>query len=717
MMKKRNMAVAMAAVTVATTAAPAFAAVETSTVTNKEADKAALIAKVDELLAVKYTNSTVTGEAGTANSSTKHLNSVYKITVSADTAFDQEVDYDGTNDLVVVKNGAHLRDLLEKAEVKKELVEITIVDKGHKDVNGTIVSDETTDKLVVGVASGETITSQATAANDLVGRIVKTGGITSTLTEVKIDLVGGKTITLTDKESYALDFTRPVLADGTEITVAEATGDVAKMVVGFATKQNTAGEEENVDLPQTTLEKITVTNANYKEINVNADDLFNGTALTKDGKVLDSMISAKKTSNAGSDDNINLDGKTSVIINGDEYLTTQASATPTPVVKDGEGYSFDIIMEVNKAEATRALTYNDNVKLTIKGNDLVKLNKLYALLSNGYIESADAEDEILAGRTRFETAIEVSKKAYPTGTTADSIVLVNRDAVVDGLAAAPFAAVKNAPILLTDVDAVREDVVAEMKRALGGDSAAGKTVYLVGGDARIDDKVKSQLAEELGVKVVRISGKTRQETSLKLAEEVVKASQADTNAYIVGGNGLADAMSIASVAAKDKAPIIVTNKDELSDDAKSFLKTNGNANGTDKIGDVFVIGGDAVVGTKVLTDAKEQINANETVERVYGKNRQMTNAAVIDEFYSDSAETKFYVAHSSDDKLVDALAAAPLAGKAGNVGPIVLVGEELDKNQETVIKSKKHNTDTSKHVQVGKGVVDSVISKIKDLLK
>ena len=54
----------------------------------------------------------------------------------------------------------------------------------------------------------------------------------------------------------------------------------------------------------------------------------------------------------------------------------------------------------------------------------------------------------MIGETRFETAVEVSKKMFADG-DANSVILVGEDAIVDGLAAAPLAKQATGSILLT----------------------------------------------------------------------------------------------------------------------------------------------------------------------------------------------------------------------------------------------------------------------------
>ncbi len=96
----------------------------------------------------------------------------------------------------------------------------------------------------------------------------------------------------------------------------------------------------------------------------------------------------------------------------------------------------------------------------------------------------------------------------------------------------------------------------------------------------------------MGLKVTRLSGEDRYETSLAIADEI---GLDNDKAFVVGGTGLADAMSIAPVASQlkdgDATPIVVVDgkAKEISDDAKSFLGTS----------DVDIIGGKNSVSKEI----------------------------------------------------------------------------------------------------------------------
>ena len=164
-------------------------------------------------------------------------------------------------------------------------------------------------------------------------------------------------------------------------------------------------------------------------------------------------------------------------------------------------------------------------------------------------------------------------------------------------------------------------------------------------------------------------------------------------------------MSIAAYAAQTKSPIIVTNKDAVTEDAKEFM--------TDR--EIVVVGGASSVSEEVVAELDTLDEEEGTVVRLAGEDRQGTNAAVIKKYYSD-VENVFvakdgYVGGKS--QLIDALTAAPLAGKAE--APIVLATNSVSADQEEVLDVKVNSA--AKITQIGKGIVDSVIANIVKIIK
>lgn len=245
----------------------------------------------------------------------------------------------------------------------------------------------------------------------------------------------------------------------------------------------------------------------------------------------------------------------------------------------------------------------------------------------------------IAGANRYETAARIADNISNYNTA----ILVNSDkSLADGLSASSLAGKENAPILLVKKDSIPSETMERLQNV--------EKVYIIGGNAAISSKVENQLSDK---EIIRIEGKNRIETSEKVAVLVGNYSEA----FIVNGNkGEADAMSVAPVAARDKAPIILTNGSSSSQSKKSGVK-------------YFAIGGNAVVSNSLVSKF--------SAKRISGNNRYETNRAVIKNFYSSS--NTLYCAKGNP--LVDALTSSLLAKDNG----VVLVSSNSD---NSILKGK-----------------------------
>ncbi|MDM0258203.1 cell wall-binding repeat-containing protein, partial [Clostridioides difficile] len=198
---------------------------------------------------------------------------------------------------------------------------------------------------------------------------------------------------------------------------------------------------------------------------------------------------------------------------------------------------------------------DSSAKVIIKADKLKDLKDYIDDLKtydNGYSNSTN-----VSGDDRIETAIALSEKYYNSDddnalfeNEVNNVVLVGSNAIVDGLVASPLAAEKKAPLLLTSKDKLDTNVKSEIKRVMNLKNTTGvnstKKIYLAGGENSISKDVENEL-KDMGLKVTRLSGDDRYATSLEIADEI---GLDNDKAFVVGGTGLADAMSIAPVASK-----------------------------------------------------------------------------------------------------------------------------------------------------------------------
>ncbi|MCC0694879.1 cell wall-binding repeat-containing protein [Clostridioides sp. ES-S-0048-02] len=305
----------------------------------------------------------------------------------------------------------------------------------------------------------------------------------------------------------------------------------------------------------------------------------------------------------------------------------------------------------------------------------------------GNTSNASTKDT-LTGSGRWETAIKISQAGW---TKSDNAILVNDNSIADALSATPFAKVKNAPILLTQSNKLDSRTKAELKR-LGV-----KNVYLIGGSIAIGSNVEKQLDAE-SINFERISGSSRYETSLKLAEKLDKENSISKIVVVNGEKGLADAVSVGAIAAQENMPIILSDSNDGTEVADNFIDSKD-------IEKSYVIG-----GTYSISNYIERNLPNAT--RIAGESRSETNAKIIEEFYKSTDIKNIYVTKDgtkNKNDLIDSLAVGVLAAK--NDSPILLAGNKLDTNQKDILNTKI----IDKVTQIGGLGNENVVEDILDI--
>lgn len=687
MSKKRNLAVLMAAATVATSVAPVFAAQV------ENLDEASLIAKVKELLGTKYSDP---NESGKVDNDGKLIpaeeewqNSVYEIKVGATT----------------IESVSDLEKEIEKAKVAGNDITVEVTDKGHKEVDGRTVHQVFTDKAFYAAGTGTNgigeaytaATSNAAIKNvkafDVDGKTTTTA---ANVDSIDLELYNGTKIAL-KIGSDVLDLDEAIDANGNKVVVTSTSDDSIKnSVAGFEVVESDS--KSLVTVPSSIYAKYTLGNKTLIEKDASVFYTYEG-GYTEKGVEIINKLNGFNTA----DDTI--------VYNGVKYNVKYDGSSEIKAIDNG--YELTIDLKYKKDTASN-MPSSENLKLVLKAKnqeDLVKIQN--AINTNA--EVVEGKVTYLAGDDRFDTAVEISKEAFidkdatTAGEKAEAVVLVGENAIVDGLASAPLAKQEKAPVLLTQKDKIPAQTLSEMKRVIKD----GQDVYLIGGEATISNAVKDQLVKEFNANIIRVSGEDRFSTSTAIAD---KLTTNKSKAYVVGANGLADAMSIASVAAKDEAPILVTPADGLGADAKATLREYKSANSSLA---VDVIGGNSNVSTKVLKDMQDDEKIDVTARRIAGETRADTNAKVIKEFYTGANKSAIgYVAKDGyvggDGQLIDALAAAPLAGR--DSAPMILTSDKLTDEQEKQVEASVDTTGTTtKLYQVGQGVGSKALRKLIDL--
>ncbi|WHZ02785.1 Ig-like domain-containing protein [Neobacillus sp. YX16] len=370
----------------------------------------------------------------------------------------------------------------------------------------------------------------------------------------------------------------------------------------------------------------------------------------------------------------------------DKETVVKGSAEPGSTVK----------VKVTSQEIAHGTTDgNGNFSITIPAQASGKIVEVYVVDENGKISpvtkvTVQMKLVTLIGDTRYATAVKVSQTGWKT---ADTVLLVNGFAIVDGLTATPLASAKDAPILLTAGDSIPKPTMDEITRL------KAKEIVLIGGDGVITSKVASEL-DAKGFNVTRIGGLNRKDTSLLIAKELDKLIDVST-IHVTYGWGEPDALSIAAQAGLKKQPIILADKTSVPAETLGWLKTEALSN-------AYFIGGEGVVAPAIVNVIDKITSGNVLANRLSGLNRHETNAKVMSKFYPEAELSSILVAKSESANLVDALAAGPLAAKLGS--PVLLISSYVGllPEQKQVLAGKH-----SKYVhQIGGGVNPAAVSEV-----
>lgn len=247
----------------------------------------------------------------------------------------------------------------------------------------------------------------------------------------------------------------------------------------------------------------------------------------------------------------------------------------------------------------------------------------------------------LSGSDRYSTAVEVSKK-FPTNVPV--VYVAAGSNFPDALSAAPAAAYRGGPLLLTPTASVPTVVLNEIRRLNPAQ------IVVVGGTSVVSTTAFNQL-KSIQSNIRRDAGSDRYETSRIISQ---RAFGAVDEVYIATGANFPDALSgSASAGAKDIPVILVPSNGSTSalpTDLKKFLVELG-------VKKVTLLGGDSVVSSRIASDLKTLLGSS-NVSRLSGTDRYLTSSAVNRFNFTSATEAYFAVGTN----FTDALAGASLAG-------------------------------------------------------
>ena len=244
----------------------------------------------------------------------------------------------------------------------------------------------------------------------------------------------------------------------------------------------------------------------------------------------------------------------------------------------------------------------------------------------------------LSGATRYDTM----ERIVGAGGT---VIVASGGNYPDALAASGLAGVLDAPIVLTDGNTLSVQASARLT------SLAPSRIIVAGGRAAVSDGVVAAL-RGICPDVERVAGETRVDTSLELYR---KGSGWGSTAILATSGNFADALSVSSYAYAAKAPVF------LVDPGTGLTRAQKAALGT--FGQVLVVGGENAVPSRHVAGLPG-------VTRLSGATRYETSERIA-EWTTGHGLGMDGVVYATGANFPDALAAGPLAGRAGAVTLLV----------------------------------------------
>ena len=576
-MNKKRLSVVMAGAMLASSVAPVLAATESELDTSR---LGSLVEKVyDKLTSERFTAGTGDKEAG---------KSVYGVKIKGEATINAKIDA-----LTVAGKEEELRIALQEAF--KDLTaddKVEIWSKGTAtDEKGNLVSQA----LTTPVYTAAEIKAQlaTTIAGQLMPSgstniIANAGDVAFDDGKISIKFQSGVKFNADNIEGYEfdaktntlyitagnekIDFANYLNDKGEKVALANTT--TASLVKGFA-KVAPTGTDVADTLEETV--KITGTTHNYK-----TTDLYDGLMLTTEGHEMLSLVKSIRH------DTETATTKTTAVIKNLSKTVDYTAGKNIDLSKVKGEYGF--ILSVKDG-------FGKTTEYVVKGAE--KQTEVLA----SWLNTELAKVDILAGDNRYETAVKIAKEqaqvATPDATGSnviENIVLVNGNALVDGLSTAPLAATltdkkagngtQAAPVLLTEADAMsisgyasskKIPVIVSKKGGLtyeGLEAISNKAVTVIGGENAVSASEYEAIKEE-ATAVRRISGLDRQATNTAIIKEfyhdTTTLNGINQESVIVAKDGkgnksaLVDALTAANLVAQTNAPVVLAT-DKLSDD-------------------------------------------------------------------------------------------------------------------------------------------------------
>ena len=248
----------------------------------------------------------------------------------------------------------------------------------------------------------------------------------------------------------------------------------------------------------------------------------------------------------------------------------------------------------------------------------------------------------LAGQTRIETAIRISRDGW---TTSNYVVIATSMDFPDALAGTPLAFALNSPMLLTPPTRLAPAVATEISR-LGATRAVvlGGTGVL--SPAVVDGLVRAGIPRK---NIERVAGDDRYETARAVAARLQAVAGPAAGVIIANGRTYPDALAVAGYAARSNKPILLTEPNALPLATKQALDSIEST-------DTLIVGGRGVVSDAVGAKLPGH-------QRIGGADRYETAAQIAAYAFGTGMLSYSELLVATGEEFPDALAAGTYAAK------------------------------------------------------
>ena len=273
----------------------------------------------------------------------------------------------------------------------------------------------------------------------------------------------------------------------------------------------------------------------------------------------------------------------------------------------------------------------------------------------------------LEGQDRYSTSQKVMEKTKEI-INPEYLLIASGKNFPDALAATGFFVNHKSVMVLSDGVTYPQSNLQEI--AIGG---------------------KNQLPLK-GFKGRRVSGKDRYETALEIAK---LSFDKNNNAILASGQVFADSLSAVSLTKKHNAPIILTQSNSLTENAKKYLNDKN----------VFIVGGEKTVVNKIMTNITTEerakiasFNLEEEIEKILAKKKNNDNINLEKEIERILAKNQAYQNLIIKQEVEKALSGKQI-GKSTN----------LEKEIEKILDKKQSNQNIDLEKEIEK-IIDKKLS-------